>query len=345
MAISAKDIQQKAYTLGYEKCGIIPLHMMDEFEVKLEERIDSVPSSAGFYERQKRLIDPRKNFPWAKSVVIVVEQFGNYELPNNLKKRIGRHYAFDTRINEKTEGYQAGLLFETHMKSLGLQIATDRKFGLVGLRWAAMQAGLGIVRRNNFFYTESGSWVTLYAWLIDEELTLVEENTLPQCPPKCNRCIASCPTQSLSAPYTMNPMSCISFLTTFGGRDLPNEPLSKNFGQCIYGCDICQDVCPMNHKKLREEKEFPALNELAHFLSPEQIMDMDENFYRENIQPKFFYLSSEELWKWKVNVLCFMQNNYQESYKLYILKACKAENKKIQEMASSVCHQLGLCNV
>lgn len=281
--IQAETIRQKAYALGFEKCGIIPLERMHEFEAKLEERIGSVPSSAGFYERQKRLIDPRKNFPWAKSVVIVVEQFGNYKLPDTLQKRIGRHYAFDTRIDENTEGYQAGLLFETYMKSLGLQIATDRKFGLVGLRWAAMQAGLGIIRRNNFFYTESGSWATLYAWLIDEELTLVEENTLPKCPPKCNRCITSCPTQSLSAPYTMNPMKCISFLTTFGGRDLSNEPLSKDFGQCIYGCDICQDVCPMNRQKPKEEKEFPALNDLAHFLSPEQIMDMDDDFYREHI--------------------------------------------------------------
>jgi epoxyqueuosine reductase len=344
MNTKAHAIQQKAYELGYEKCGIIPLSYMHEFEAKLEERIQKVSSSAGFYERQKRLIDPRKDFPWAKSIVIVAESFGHYNIPRHLQGRIGRHYLFDTRVDENTESFQAGLLFDAYLKSYGLQSVTERKFGLVGLRWAAMQAGLGIIRRNNFFYTQSGSWTTLYAWLIDEELTLVEKDSLPQCPPKCNRCIDACPTHSLSAPYTMNPLQCISFLTTFGGRDLANEPLSKNFGQCIYGCDICQDVCPMNPKKLSSEKEFTALKELEYFLSPEKIMEMDETFYRKNVQPKFFYLSPDELWKWKVNVLCFMQNNYQESYKPYIFKAYKSDNKKIQEMARSVYDQLGLTN-
>lgn len=344
MNTKARAIQQKAYELGYEKCGIIPLSQMHEFEIKLEERMQNVPSSSGFYERQKRLIDPSKDYPWAKSVVVVAESFGDYNA-HELQGHIGRHYLFDTRIDENTESFQAGLSLEAYLKSLGLQCVTERKFGLVGLRWAAMQAGLGIIRRNNFFYTKSGSWTTLYAWLIDEELTLVEENTLPSCPPKCNRCIDACPTHSLSAPYTMNPLQCISFLTTFGGRDLPNEPLAKSFGACIYGCDICQDVCPMNRKKLGNVKEFPALRELAPFLSPEKIMEMDEAFYRQKVQPKFFYVGADDLWKWKVNVLCFLQNNYVESYAPYILKACQSENEKIQTMAKSVCHSLGLTNV
>jgi epoxyqueuosine reductase len=336
MQTNAQVIQQKAYALGYEKCGIIPLEMMHEFKEKLEERIESVPSSAGFYTSQKRLIDPREAYPWAKSIVIVAEHFGHYRIPDPIKGRIGRHYLFDTRIDENTEEFQRGLSLDAYIKSLGLQTATERKFGLVALRWAALKAGLGLIRHNNFFYTQMGSWVTLYAWLVDEEMTLLETNTLRDCPPKCQRCITACPTQSLSAPYTMNPMRCISFLTTFGGRDLPHEPLSKDFGACIYGCDICQDVCPMNSKKFDENKEFPALLELAPFLSPERIMEMDEDFYRKNVQPKFFYLSPDDLWKWKVNVLCFMQNNYQESYKPYILEARSASHEKIREMANSI---------
>jgi len=342
MQTTAQAIQDKAHELGYEKCGIIPLEMMYEFESKLEERTRNVPSASGFYERQKRLIDPTKTYPWAKSIVVVAERYGQYKLPSTLAGHIGRHYLYDARINENTEEFQRGLLLDAYLQSLGLQTATERKYGLVGLRWAAMKAGLGTIRRNNFFYTDSGSWVTLYAWLIDEEMTLVETNTLPSCPEKCHRCITACPTKSLSAPYTMNPMSCISFLTTFGGRDLPHEPLAKSFGTCIYGCDICQEVCPMNHKKLSDEKEFPELSLLADSLTPERIMEMDEDFYRKNVQPKFFYLSPDDLWKWKVNVLCFMQNNYQESYKPYIVEANTASHDKIREMAHTVCQTLSL---
>ncbi len=72
-----------------------------------------------------------------------------------------------------------------------------------------------------FLYTESGSWVHLEAWVTDREMELKETNNVTPCPKSCNRCSESCPTKSLSAPYTMSPTECISFLTTFGGRDLP----------------------------------------------------------------------------------------------------------------------------
>lgn len=334
-------IQNKAFELGYESCGIVPLENLSEYGEKMLERVQNVPQSEKFYQRQFRLIDPRKEYTWAQSVVVVIERYGKYVVPDEVKGSIGKHYLFDSRINESTEEFQSGLKLENYMQTLGLQLTNNRKFGLVGLRWAAMKAGLGIIRRNNFFYTKkSGSWVTLQGWLIDKKLELVETTDLSKCPNNCNRCIKACPSGSLSAPFTMSPTECVSYLTTFGGRDLPNEPLRKNFGKCIYGCDICQDVCPMNKGKWDGEEGFPGVLELAPYLTPENIMKMDDDFYKQNIQPKFFYLNPEDLWKWKVNVLCFMQNNYKESYKPYIIKACENENEKVCEMAQLICSEL-----
>lgn len=335
-----KMIQSKAYELGYDKCGIIPLEALSEYENRFEERIQKIPQSAGFYERQKRLFEPKKRFSWAKSVVVVAERYGKYKVPKSLYGHIGKHYLFDTRIDENTQEFQEGRAFEDYMRSFGLQVETERKFGLVGLRWAAMKAGLGIIRRNNFFYTQSGSWVTLYAWVIDKKMELLETSDLPQCPKGCDRCIHACPSGSLCAPYTMSPLKCISYLTTFGGRDLPNEPLYKNFSDCIYGCDICQDVCPMNKGKWQENEDFPGLSELAPMLTPKSILEMNEDFYKENIQPKFFYLSPDELWKWKVNVLCYMRNNYQKEYEPYIIAACKNDHIKVREMAQTIRDEL-----
>ena len=88
---------------------------------------------------------------------------------------------------------------------------------MTALRWAALKAGLGIIRKNNFFYSDSGSWVYLEAWLIDQELTLKENTNLKNCPPNCNLCIKACRTNSLSEPYMMNRSTCISCLTT--GKD------------------------------------------------------------------------------------------------------------------------------
>ncbi|QAA32882.1 epoxyqueuosine reductase [Clostridium manihotivorum] len=329
-------IQKKAYELGYEKCGIIPLSMIDGYKEKLDERIKKVPESEQFYKGQQRLANPLADYPWAKSVVVMAVPYGKYKVPEQVKGHIAKAYLFDIRLDENAEEYKHNREIEKYMSELGLKVATNQKFGVVGMRWAALQAGLGIVRRNNFFYTKSGSWVHLEAWLTDREMELKETNDLPQCPKSCGKCIAACPTKSLSDSYTMSPTACVSFLTTFGGRDLPNQPLSKTFGSCIYGCDICQDVCPMNKGKWQENEDFPGLEELALSLTPEEIMDMDEEFYRNKIQPKFFYVSPDDLWKWKVNVLNFMRNNYKDSYRPYIIQACQNENGKIVEMATSI---------
>lgn len=338
-----KMIQKKAYELGYEKCGIISIDLMDEYAEKFNERIEKVPKSKMFYQSQQRLIKPKEIYPWAKSVVVLTVAYGKYKVPKELEGIIAKSYLFDVRVDKNTKEYQNNRELEKYMKGLGLKVETDQKFGVVGMRWAAMQAGVGIIRRNNFLYTEAGSWVHLEAWVTDREMELKETNNVPQCPKSCNRCVASCPTKSLSAPYTMSPTECISFLTSFGGRDLTKEPLSKTFGKCVYGCELCQDACPMNKGKWKGEEEFPGLKELTESLTPENILNMKEDFYRRKVQPKFFYLSEEELWKWKVDVLCYMCNNYKENYKELIINACNNENIKVQDMAHFICEELCLC--
>jgi epoxyqueuosine reductase QueG len=100
----------------------------------------------------------------------------------------------------------------------------------------------------------------------------------------------------------------------------------------IYGCDIYQNAYPIN-KEGEGIEEFSGLSECSPALTLENIQKMGEAFYQEKIQPKFFYLSPEELWQWEVNALNFMLNYYQEKYKLYILAACESENEKIRELA------------
>lgn len=333
-------IQKKAYELDYEKCGIIPVSLLDGYTEKLNERIQKVPESKEFYKGQQRLTNFLIEYPWAKSVVVLVMSYNKYKVPEIAKGRIGKTYLFETRVDINTKEYQNYLEMDNYLAELGLRTATNQKFGIVGLRWAALEAGLGIVRRNNFFYTESGSWVHIEAWLTDREMELKQETDMRSCPKGCNLCMRACPTKSLSEAYTMSPTKCISYLTTFGGRNLPEEPLRKEFGECIYGCDICQEVCPMNKGKWEEKEEFPGLEEIIPSLTPEKIVTMTEEYYQEKIQPKFFYLTKDELWKWKVNALCYMENNYRETWMPYITNALQDENETVRKMAAVVSQEI-----
>lgn len=342
MTLLADKIKSAALNLGYEKCGIIKISDIDGYKERLDERVERVPESKGFYQGQYRFTQLQDTYPWAKSIVICVRRYGKYHIPEHLKGMIAKYYLVDARKDKNSKDYQDSVRFEEYMKELGIRAETERGFGLVPLRFAAMKAGLGIVRKNNFFYTENGSSVYLDAWLIDKELEAVEIPNVRPCSDKCNLCMKACPSASLSKPYTMNPIACVSCITTFMGRDMTNEKYREEIGNWVYGCDACQDACPMNKNRWQETEEFPNLQELSEQISLEKIIKMDYKFLEEVMQPKFWYIDKSSVWKWKVNAINVMVNDYKEQYKEHILYACNDSNPKVREMAEWAIEKLNL---
>jgi len=338
----SEQIRSAALSMGYEKCGIIRISDMAGYKEKLNERIERIPEVKPYYEGFYRFADLKDTYPWAKSIVICARDYGKYHIPENMKGLIAKYYLLDSRTNKDSKDFQDSLKFESFMQEIGIKTETKRKFGITALRWAALKAGIGLVRKNNFFYTESGSWIHLEAWLIDKELELTEIPTLGECPKHCNLCIKSCPTHSLAQPYTMNRSSCISCLTTFEGRDLPNEKFSDQMGSWVYGCDDCQDVCPMNKGRWNATEEFPALDELSQHISLEKILKMDYTFLKEVMQPKFWYIERDAVWKWKTNAINSMVNEYKDKYKECIYDACNDSNEKVREMAKWAIQKLNI---
>ena len=342
MTLLAEQIKSAALEMGYEKCGIIKVSHIDGYEEKLNERIDRIPETKGFYQSMYRFTHLEDTHSWAKSIVIGVRKYGKYNIPEHLKGMIAKYYLVDGRKDENSKDFQDSLKFEKYMKDLGLRAENERGFGLTPLRFAAMKAGLGIVRKNNFFYTENGSWVYLEAWLIDKEIEAIEVSKVKACPEKCGLCIKACPSASLSEPYTMNPIACVSCVTTFMGRDMINEKYREQIGNWVYGCDVCQDACPMNKNRWKETEEFPNLQELSEHISLEKILKMDYSFLEEVMQPKFWYIDKSSVWKWKVNAINVMVNDYKEQYREHILYACNDSNSKVREMAEWAINKMNL---
>src|SRR5262249_37894989 len=137
--------------------------------------------------------------------------------------------------------------------------------------WAA-RAGLGwIGKHTNLITKEFGSWVFLGELLLSIELdydSLIE----PDHCGKCRACIDACPTQAIIAPYQLDATRCISYGTIeLREPELP-QPISSNLENWVFGCDICQDVCPWSRfSKQTEEERFtprggivaPKLKELT----------------------------------------------------------------------------------
>lgn len=284
----SERIRQAAISCGFENCGIISIDAMDGFAQRLQERTKNVPSSKPFYLALEELAQTKKRFPWAKSIIVCTYYYGQFRFPKQLQGYYAKDY-FLKPEEGSTQGYDASS-FEAKLEEMGLRFAGGSQFSHTSigpLRYAAMMAGLGIIRKNNFFYTEKGSHYRLVGYVIDRECELIHENALKPCSESCTLCQQACKTKSLSAPYTMNPLNCVSFWTSFGKGVVPPHLKEEMFETWICGCDNCQDACPYNKRKNWEEgKSFSDLEELADALAPENILTQSDAYLMEHIIAK-----------------------------------------------------------
>lgn len=111
----------------------------------------------------------------------------------------------------------------------------------------AQLAGLGWIGKNTLLLNRAlGSWFFLGGLLLDAELAYDVAFHSNHCG-TCTRCLDACPTQAFTGPYQLDPRRCISYLTIEHRSEIPQE-LAELMGDWIFGCDVCQDVCPWNHK-------------------------------------------------------------------------------------------------
>ena len=112
-------------------------------------------------------------------------------------------------------------------------------------RAAAASAGIGFFGKNtNLLQPRSGSWFFLSEILLDLELPADSHEIKISCG-TCHRCIDACPTDAFASPYRLDSRRCISYLTIENNGAIPRE-LRMGLGEWLFGCDVCQDVCPFN---------------------------------------------------------------------------------------------------
>ncbi len=215
-------------------------------------------------------LDPRKLVPGAKSVVSLLL---NYYPPIGITDKEDK--TDDTENNRyKISKYAYGkdyhLVIKAKLKEL-YQFINDT-IGEVGGRvfvdsapvmdkaWAK-KSGLGWMGKNtNIINPKQGSFFFIAELIIDLELDY--DSPMKDYCGSCTRCIDACPTDALIAPYQIDASKCISYLTIELRENIPAEYHNK-LGKWIFGCDICQDVCPWNRfSKPNHQPEFNPINNL-----------------------------------------------------------------------------------
>ena len=338
----ALNIREKAIEAGFDHCGIVKIGAVADYASRLEERAAAFPRSKPFYDFLSKLGTPQAAHEWGKSVIVCAMRYGKYRIPNRADRHIGKLYLYGGYRQPAYSREYAGMAgFEAFLAAEGIRFAKD-VFGIAPARLCAAQANLGVIRNNNFLYTEHGSWVWLETWLIDRELEYRESpNTLPSCPPGCSKCIDACPTGALKAPLLTDMGTCIARLTYSPSGEAP-EPLRESMGTWLYGCDECQNACPMNKGRWEEKEEYPRLAELSRHISLEKIADMDEQAVSDILSPMFWIIGKEKLWMWKCNVIRAMVNGKDPGHHSTIRKLCDDGNENVRRTAEWACRQLGI---
>ena len=271
-------IRTKSRELGFSFCGIAKVEALEDHSTKLDSWL-----AAGYNadmdwmgnNREKRL-DPGILVDGAKSIIIVAL---------NYYQEAGRNeYSPDFSLYAMGKDYHKVLKDKLYL----LKEAIEKESGKVSGRifvdsapvleraWAE-RAGLGWIGKNSMLITRTqGSYLFLGELICDLELEYDIERVRDYCG-SCNKCIEACPTRAILEDRTIDSANCLSYLTIEKRGEF--EPGTGSLHNKVFGCDICQDVCPWNRTALPHSE--PAFEPPTGMLemSQEEWLELNEDRY------------------------------------------------------------------
>ena len=261
-------ICNRAQALGFALCGVAPTEPFPEL-AHYPEWLRRGYAGEMQYLHDARRADPRSALPEARSLIVCTINYNSpqpysTDTPPDGNRSDGprgwiSRYAWGDDYHEVLWSKLNALLAEmrTHFgESFTARAYADT--GPIHERAAAKYAGLGWLGKNTLLINQmQGSW--LFLGIIITSLPLTPSLGANEPPPAdrcgaCRACIDACPTKAIVEPYVLDASRCISYLT-IELRDAIPEALREPMGRHIFGCDICQDVCPWNRKSPRTEAQ------------------------------------------------------------------------------------------
>ncbi len=261
---SARDaltraLKAEAARLGFDACGISKAERLDDEARRLEAWLQrGYQASMAWMERHfDKRVDPTRLVEGAQSVVSVL---CNYYQPVEPAEQAGRisRYAWGDDYHEvlKEKLFALYNWLDERLGGIHGRAFVDSA-PVLDKAWAR-RGGLGwIGKHSNLINRRLGSYFFIGELIVDVPLT--PDGPIPDYCGSCTRCLDACPTGAITEPYVVDANRCISYWTIeYRGDTIPDDP-GRDFGAWIFGCDVCQDVCPWNKFKqaTREPRFLP----------------------------------------------------------------------------------------
>ena len=282
-----KIITYKAHELGFFSCGFSKATFLEEEAPHLEQWLSlNYNGKMGYmaHHFDKRL-DPRLLVDGAKTIVSLLFNYFPEEKQNENAPKIAKYaYGEDYHFVIKDKLNELLVYLREKIGEVNGRVFVDSA-PVMDKAWAK-KSGLGWIGKNsNLIQPKTGSFFFIAELIIDLEIE-------PDGPMKdycgtCTRCIDSCPTEAIVQPYVVDGSKCISYLTIELKDQLIPQEFSGKMDQWMFGCDICQDVCPWNRfSKITHEKRFKP-NPLLLELKTNEWQELNEEVFE-----KLFKLSA-----------------------------------------------------
>jgi epoxyqueuosine reductase len=338
-----QDVIERARALGFDDIGFTTA---DPFETQKEVLLSRKEKYEWIFKMGRDLVegtDPRKILPGARSIIVLLHVYFREAYPRVLERNFGRCYLDDDRIMKDRLAKKIGA-FRNYLREQGIESEFP---ATLPHRIAAIRSGLGTFGKNCLLFAnkaaKGGSWVLPIPLVVDHEFEPDEPTDEVGCPPWCkNLCLVACPTRALRGPRHIDPRRCISYLTYYGDGLTPLE-LREPMGLWVYGCDACQNVCPRNEPWLATG--LPVNAKAAAMVDDfdlRKLLFMDREYFEKRIWPHMFYMSSKDIWRWKMNVARAMGNSLDPGYVPDLIKAFREnDDERVKSMAAWALGRIG----
>ena len=272
-------IKKKAADLGFSSCGISQARFLKEEEKKFEDWLNHGYHGSMDYLNKNfdKRLDPRKLVHGSKSVISLTY---NYYPP---KKLVGKNnfiiskYAYGKDYHKILKKKLRKLFFfmKENIGNIEGRVFVDS--APVHERAWAKLSGLGWIGKNSLLINKKMGSYFFIAEIISD-LDLEYDSPVSDMCGKCTRCIDACPTDAITKAQVIDAQKCISYLTIENKKKIPKE-LQKNMNGYIFGCDICQEVCPWNRfSKPHNEESFLPNKEIKKYRKKDWIELTEETF-------------------------------------------------------------------
>jgi epoxyqueuosine reductase len=281
------EIIECAHELGFDLVKFARVGAMPETQAVLEERIDAgLLSGLTWFTKERARVasDPRNLMAAARTAVSLGISYlgsGDYtpSTPGEPRGKVAR-YAWGLDYHEVFKGKLVAL-HEFVQARLGREVEARTLVDTARIvdRAVAESAGVGWFGKNsNILNRERGSWILLGELLLDIELPS-DERVKTHCG-SCTHCMPSCSTGAILAPGVIDSDRCISYLTIELRGPIPRE-MRPLIGDWVFGCDICQEVCPVNRKAVQgDHAEFAPESGIGASPVLTELLDMTEDEFR-----------------------------------------------------------------